>query len=637
MVESCKQLCDDQTITLADAFVISSKRTPEEALMKPWEIDSPGSRSAAFSIVTHYKGAAAAADWLLTAHLQFSELDADGKFVLIKNLFDLGQWEKALDHVNALHEDDFQQSPVLLHVGAMANLVQAIPEELRSVVLQQMPFEAGSFPLAGDATSLTHRRKAQELMRKSALATRQLACAEVANAADDYALWLELRDPELHCEGREKLKKSMREPRHSLRRLHLALQFGIELDLVEVEREIDRQTALSSGKSRDAALARFSLALTQKSPKEVAAYIDRHRAQLYDHLDRRSINLIEINMLISAGLPEEGEKRLGILMEQGLAGTEQAELRRMIAATAEADPIHRLREEFEREGHIGALVSLVQLLDERGEPSQLGHFARLLFERTKAVKDCERLARALGASSRHAELDTLLRKYPEFLKQSDNLQLFWSWCLYRNGSLAESEAELNKLRMNVDDPNRRALAVQLAIASGQWETLLPFFEQEWANREKRNAAEMIKAAQLGISLASPRVKDLVQRAVAMEPNNPNILVWAYSIATTAGWEDSEEVSLWLQRAADLSDETGPVQKGSLKELLERAPEWNRREAETWREVREGNLPIFGAADILNSSLIKLFLLPAFANPSEPDIRKQCSCARLQRVATIIDL
>ena len=45
----------------------------------------------------------------------------------------------------------------------------------------------------------------------------------------------------------------MRDPLHSLRRLPLALQFGLKLDLKAVEEEIERQDKLSDGASPDAA------------------------------------------------------------------------------------------------------------------------------------------------------------------------------------------------------------------------------------------------------------------------------------------------------------------------------------------------------------------------------------------------
>jgi hypothetical protein len=528
----------------------------------------------------------------------------------------------AIECVDALREEDFKQAPALFHTAAMANLAQAIPDELRSLIFNQIPFGASDFPLASNEASIRARRKAQELFSQATLAARELGCTEVANSADDYALWLELCDPEGRNSGLEKLQVSMREPEHSLRRLRLALQFGLRLDLDAVEREIDRRTALSGGKSLDAALARFSLAFEQRSPKDIATYIDRHRTQLYDHLGKKPIGIFEIEMLVKAGLSERAEERLAALGDEGLSEAEQNHLRRIISEAAGTDPIEAHKAQFESHGQFIDLVSLVGLLEERSDWPQLCHFGSLLFERTKSLSNAERLAIALNEAGRYSDLATLLRRYPEFLDQSDNLQMFWSWSLYREGLLAEASAALENLRAKRDHPNDRALTVNLAIASGEWEALLPFVEKEWANHEKREADELMRTAHLAYSAGSPRAKDLVYRAVSKDANNASILMGAYFLASKAGWEDSEEVSKWLGKAATLSDESGPIHRMSMKDILDRMPEWNQLETDTWQEVSVGNLPLCLAASVLNKSLVDIFLLPALANPYESDPRRR---------------
>jgi hypothetical protein len=282
---------------VAEAFRISANGNFAEALSKLVSVASPNARSAAFLIATRHQDAASAIEWLAKSGVAHTDLDADGKFFLISNLLELDCWDTALEYANALHEEDFQQAPALFHTAAMTHLVQAIPEEFKSLVLKQIPFEARTFPLASTETSLRSRRTAQDFFRQCALVARGLGRVEVANLAEDYALWLELRDPEGQVSGRQKLEASMREAAHALRRLPFALQFGLKIDLDAVEQEIERQTTISGGKSQVAAMARFALAFTQESPKAIAAYIDRHRVQLLEHLEKRSINIFEIEML----------------------------------------------------------------------------------------------------------------------------------------------------------------------------------------------------------------------------------------------------------------------------------------------------------------------------------------------------
>jgi hypothetical protein len=500
--------------------------------------------------------------------------------------------------------------------------LQAIPDELKSLVLNQIPFEAANFPLASTEAALKSRRQSQELFQKCAVPAQELGCAEVANNTQDYALWLELRDPGGHVTARHKLEESMRDPAHSLRRLHLALQFGLKVDLDAVEQEIEHQTTISGGHSHVAAMARFALAFTKKEPKDIASYIDHHRIQLFEHLDRKSLSILEVEMLARAGLPNPAEERLRKLAEEGLSDTEKNHLLRIIAESRGSDPLEARKAQFESSGQFMDLVNLVTLLEKRNDWSQLCHYASLLFDKTKALSDIERLAGALDKENRHSDLASLLREYPDLVNQSDNLQMLWSWSLYREGLLAEAKTALETLRNNRDHPSDRALLINLAVASGAWEALLPYLEIEWTQMEQRQADELIQSALLAQVVGSPRAKDLVYAAAAKATSNASILVAAYTIATRGGWEDEPTVAQWLHKAAELSDSTGPLQKVSLKDILDRAPQWNRRETDTWEHLNHGTLPIFGVARLLNRTLVDIFLLPALANPSERDPRKR---------------
>lgn len=623
LLNLARQLGCGIEIVVAEAFRVSATGALGDALSKLASIDSPVARSAAFIIVSNNsKDISASIEWLTKSCLTFTDLDADGKVFFISKELELNHWNNALEFANALHGEDYQKAPFLFHLAAMSNLVQAIPDELKSLSLQQIPFEAHNFPLASNVASLKFRRTAQDFFNKCAFAARELGCVDAANIAEDYALWLELRDPEGQDSGRQKLQESMRDSAHSLRRLHLALQFGLKPDLGAVEQEIERQTAISGGKSQVAAMARFALAFTQENPKGVAAYIDRHRAQLLEYLEKKSVNIIEIEMLSRAGLPQRAEERLRELIDDGLTETEQHRLRRIIAESTGADQIEARRALFESSGQLTDLIILVDLLEGQNEWSQLCHFGALLCERTQALADIERFARALNESNHYGDLLTLLRKYPDFLSQSNSLQMLWSWSLYYEGSLAESACVLEKLNAKLDHPNNRALAVNLAITSGDWDALLPYVEHEWANRDQRDTAELIKTAQIAQIAGSPRAKELMYAAVAKGGNNAEVFAAAYFFAIRAGWEEETTVAEWLHNAAELSDDSGPMQKMTLKDLFDRAPEWNRREAGIWQQLNDGNIPIFGFAKLMNRSLIDTFLLPALANPSEPDLRKR---------------
>ena len=185
----------------------------------------------------------------------------------------------------------------------------------RKVILSQPPFIIGPVSLADDVASLEKRRNARRLYQQAAVAAHEFECLESSYDASDRALLLSLRDPHERDIAITDLEQSMRSPEHSLRRLPIALQFGLTIDLDTVEQEIDRHISLSANGSRDAALARLAIAQT-KPPVECAAYIRQHRHELAKHLNIFFLNSIEVESLVASGQLPLAKERLEELLNQ---------------------------------------------------------------------------------------------------------------------------------------------------------------------------------------------------------------------------------------------------------------------------------------------------------------------------------
>jgi nucleoside phosphorylase len=617
-----KLLANGTEVTIAEAFLLPTVGKVDDALGILAEVNSTAARSAALMILANHRGTAASIDWLSKAQFSQQDLDADGKTALTTRFLEIGRWDTAFEYVQEFSDSDYEQSPGLLHISALAYLAHAVPEELRPEIRQGIPYELDTFPLASDESSLLARRRACELFSKSAQAARALNCLHTANTSDDYSLWLRLRDSEERTAGLGILESSMRDPQHSLRRLHFAVKFGLKLDVEAVEREIDRKTALTGGSSVDAAQGRFTLALMQKGPAAVAEYIGRHRQQLYKHLEKQFIQKIEIEMLARSGDVPKAEELLTQLIKDGLAENEQRQLRGIIAQPKDSSRQTELIEEFENSDSLNDLHRLVNFLESQGDWQHLCNFGLKLFVRTKSVLDAERLATAFDRSNRQDDLAAFLRQYPEFFEQSDLLKSLWAWSLYREGALAESAATLKCLRMKRDHLNDRFLLINLAIASGDWKSILSFAEEEWVKRGKRSANDLLRTAQLAQLVGSGRAKELAYAAVEKAADNAAIYVGAYSLATSAGWEIDNDAVQWLHTAVGLSGEDGPVQKVSLRDIVDRQPEWDRLQNDTWEKLSQGALPIFGAAHLLNRTVVDMVLVPGLANAMEPDPRRR---------------
>lgn len=611
-----------EDLVIADAFLRGYKDDLDSALGCLASLNSGPGRSAAFVILNLRRGIDEALKWLAEGQINLNDLDSDGKFFVLRGHLQRENWAAALEVAEALADGDFSQTPALLHTAAAAHLVQAIPLELRSFGIQQLPFEAASFPLAADEPSLNHRRTAQTFFERTSDAAKSLGLDRQGYLASDLALWLALRDPNQFSVAVVSLGNSIRDPAISLRRLPLALQFGLKVDLPAVEAEINRQTVLTGGESPDAAVARFALALTLNDPARIINYITRHRDQLSKHIDHRALGFAEIELLAAAGLAQHAQVKLTELASVGLSPSERSRLERIIIESAGGDPIAQRMAAYDSSKSVTDLRNLVVALEEKKDWESLIPFAKLMMESTHDLADVKRYAQALHQTYQLDALIQLLADFENLVTHSEHLQLLKTWALFHNGNLAGANAALAMFAKDKHDENWRQLRINLALASGDWDSLQIVVEDTWNERESRAPADLLRVAMLAQLINSSRAKQLVFESAARGKDDPSILSGCYHAACEAGWEDSEQVAGWLTSAIALSGDDGPMQRISLQELFDRQPEWQRHETETWTNLTRGETPMFAAAHLLNRSLLSLTLLPALANPQESDVRKR---------------
>ncbi len=622
LVEKSANLGSDENIQVARAFIKAKRGDVASAIELLATSESDLSRSAALMIINVYQGGGEAYKWFEGAGLSIRCLDPDGKVAAVQICISLDKWDVALEFVNELVDSDLISAPALAYLSAQVYLMQVVPSELRSLVLQPPPFDSAAFPLAASSADIDHRRKAIGFYEKTAEFASQLGLSAVANISADAALWLTLRDPDRSKSAISELENSMRDNRHSLRRLPLALQFGVSVDLSAVEREIERQTTLSAGKSTDAAVARLAMAFRQKTPADFLDYIERHRKQLSEQLNPKALGFYEVEMLVRSGRLQRARERIEVLSAQGVTEIEKIRLIKVVDEAEGVDPVEQRVSMYEVSNSLGDLRNLVEALEQQRDWPKLATYTRALFDRTRDLSDFIKNAHALYNLGEVNQALSLLDEYPALLQQSEKLMMLKCWILYELGLFSAASELLGDLRRKNDCDEYRNLTVSIAVASGDWESLQVFVESEWAARNERSAGDLLRIAKLAGHIQSNRLKEIVFEVARRSSTDPATLIGCYSIATENGWESDSEVFSWLNTAASLSDENGPVQKVSLEELLERQPAWENRESEAWKMYAEGKLPVVAVSSLLNRSFFSLYILPALANDNISDVRKR---------------
>ena len=616
-----KQLGTCPEINIAEAFIASYASDKKSALDILATIDSSSSRSAAFLVVAHNEGAKGAIDWSKREGINSDDMDSEGKFCLLNCQLELTRRKAAEEIVKTLSERDFASTPAFYHSVAITYLLKAVPADFCTLVLNQVPLYLRSFPLAADAPAMDAREKAFHYFSKASKIERQLGCTNTASRDDEYALWLQLRNPETADVGRERLKKKLCDLGSALQLVPFALQFEIDLDVMAVEQEIEKTRDQNGEMTLESAIARLALVLTQE-PKDIATYVECHHDELSKLIDKKQIDILRIEALSHAGMIDEAKQHLLLLSGDEFSEEDKARLRRMILEASGADPVEIRKEQFNQTDALSDLVILVDKLHEQQNWVELCKFGNRLFQRTRSVVDAERLAVALNNARKSKELIQFLEDIPSILQQSKHLQMSYCWALYHEGRFPEAQTKLTKINDPPDGWDHRALSVNLGLALGDWSSLSAYVANEYQARDNRDATHIMQTAHLAHRIGSPLAKDLVFVAVTKGANDPDILAGAYHLAQTAGWEEDETITQCFQRAVEISGDSGSIRRITLEDLGEIKTEWERHEFKIWQMLSRGDIPMFLAGEVLNRTLASFMLFPALANLSEGDPRRR---------------
>ena len=610
---------------IVDAYLSSTEQDKSTALEMLLSQDSSMYRSAAFALVMGKDGTQGAIDWLKDTQIKVSDLDSEGKLRFLGSCLEMGDLNAARMNLHSVTREDLQETPFLFRMTAVIHLLEAVPAELRSIIVgHQVPFGGKAFPLSEDSDAMKERRKARNLFLRSAEVAKELDCLEEAAVDEEYALWLDLMDPDEADSSRKALARKLSDPesRDGLRFVRLAAEFDIKLDHGAIDREIKRQVALRGGTTPVTAHARLGLALAEPSPIEAANYMSHYFEEIVEHIGARAILSIQVELFSQAGQVDRALRTLEDLCSQeSLSEAEEGRLRTLIPKGEESDPAEAYREQFKESDSIVDLRPLVFQLMAQKDWENLCMYAKVLFDRTQRLEDGECLGIALFNAGKICQLGEFLESIDETLRaRSTQLRLLLCWTLYHRGEIREAREKLAALEPEWDEPAYRGLRENLAITSGDWNSLSTMIERDWSERAKRTAQSLIRAAQLAAHLSLPQARGLLFAAGQKGEDDPEVLVAAYVLAARMGLEGEEEVSKWIERAASLSGEGGPLTRMPIEGFLAQKSMWDRRESEVNQLISRGEIPLFLAGQSLNRSLVEAILLPALRNPRESDPR-----------------
>ncbi|WP_330109826.1 hypothetical protein [Methylophaga thalassica] len=620
-----KKLCQTEEAVIAQAFFDGIGSNDVEAASGLLKAGGPSNYAAFFMIKKTVEGNEAAFDWLNGAGLSVQDLDNDGKVVLVSALLFEHQWEKALNQVQAIDNESFTNSPALAQISAFTYLVNSIKTvELRESVLAHIPFAADSFPMSDDSESIVLRNRAVELFKICSELARYLDAEDIANVADNYVMWLELRNNETYEQAKAQLQSYfVSYTQKTLEYLPLAFAFGIDINFEFIENELNRQTALTHDNRPILGLARFILAQTRKSFPAMVEYIASYRHQIERTVNPIVVSMLEIEALARSGLVDDAEQLLQKI--QGLGGTEAEinNLQNIIESAKGKDPVELAIRQYQQSKAISDLAYLVNLLEKENLGDRYYSYCHELFERTGQESDAIRVCNAASSLGKFSEIHQFLSDRMELVKISEGLQAHWAWCLFRKGDLSSAYEQIARLKQSKSQlPDLKILEINLSIFGGDWESLSIFVEDSWNSREELNANDLLQAAQLAKAVSPRRARQIVEFCTGKYTEDPQVLAASYFTAAMMGWEDNQESSQWLNKAMALSNGDGPLHRASFEDLKEMMSEDREKNERVYKAYLDSDAPIYTVASLLNKTMSDFYLVQPQENKSAKDIRRK---------------
>ena len=613
-----KELSDDPHIDVAEAFLLCNSQNKDATVYPGGDGQTPSSISAYFYLIKIQKGVDQAIEWLDRTQTMANHLDSLGKLALLTSYLDTENWSAAMNTAKAVGDEDLESLPILNHLLGLVHLIAALADEFKPLVLVTVPINAASLPIAADRDSVSSLQTAVRYFHNASSSAKELDCPKAARSSQLYAMWLELMDHSSRPDAEKTLEAEFAGSRVPLHLVSLAVQFGVQIDVHAVEREIERQVALNGKLALEATAARFSLAYQRKGSEEFADYIDLHYDSLCTSFQPKFLRFTQIIVLTSDGEKARSREHLKTLLTSDIqiSHTEELYLRSLVDASSDEALVSLEVDQFRKSDSVADLGKLVDKLESLQKWDDLCAYSNQLFERTHAQEDAERHAIALRNCNRHQELITFLRSQEYIVNRSWNLSMLYCWSILDEGEILVAQEMFSKLERRNHDPYYRHLEVLIAIKTGQWNSLLSFTESEFTSRYERTAEELLNAASLADALGSPLTKDLIFAAAASGPDDPKVLSSAYGLATRNGWEEDERVMEWFTTARRLSTEDGPITQLNFDEFVSLLPKWQRTESDILALIERGDVPIFSALERLHRSLSDLVMISAWSNLGE---------------------
>jgi hypothetical protein len=613
----------DDTSHSARARILVAQEKLDDALRLLRDEKDPEARGTMLSILWQGRNADAALRWLKEESLTAADLASGGVSVLACIHISKQDIAAALAALETAAEAVLSEQPYLLFLRGALRLASVFAKSEQGLVLHGYPVDVRSARPVLQADALAAALEAATKDLQSVLPRLiDLDLHEAQRIARALLTWCDLLHPHQKDAALARLRPLMDNPDTALTRLQFAFTFDPDFDPAPISRFLERRKEL--GGFTDGQLrAAFILRIHASDPRALADFLAEHRPHLEALFGKTAVVTFEVQALASA--KDATSARIALDSGKDALGTELTTLLEACVATAEgADPVAEQKKAYELTKNVDALRLLVGELIRRNDHAALALYAQELYTLTQDPDDAVIAANALVRTGDDTNFLRFISEHPFVADRNPALFRHHAWKVLERGDLARAKAIADLLR-TLDSGKHRDLQLEiiLAIETGAWETLAVPLNDLLERASGQSGLTLIRAAHLAQASGQGPLGDLIHAAISRAPDDPQVLVGAYTIVLEEGLEDRRpQAREWFARAVDLSGDDGPIKRFEMKEVLAHHRHWNERASKVSEEVTKGAVPLIFAAEALHTSLVDLLLRNLVQSTSQADPRKR---------------
>ncbi len=623
MLRAAQSLAGADSDLIAQARILEAKNDIDTAIALLRDENDADSQSSLFNILLRARGAEACLVWFSDRQLSVPDLTVGGLHTLIVALSTIGDVEKLGVCLEQITTSQLAEGPNFRTIRAAFNVASLLPKLDRELVWGKflMDVRHGRSSVLGPAATAAKLDSAIDDLTALMPVLEELDLPHAKRITEAYVRWCQLLHPHRAEHGLKLLRAELKNPKLAVHRLSLAFAFDKEFKADPIEDYLHGRESFG-GLDDDELKAALIIRLHSDDPASVAALIDKYRARFEADFQDPPIFIIELQALAWAGNTISARQILDQNREK-LSDEIAASLENEIAKSEGEDSVAADLKLYEKTKSAEALRVLVKSLVLRKDRRAIARYSEELYKLTDDPADIVRAAQARGTLNEHAEYIRLVGENPLLLDRGAEFIRHYAFALFHDGRLGAARDVIRQLAKKY--PNQRDLQLEVAIAieSGEWESLseplAAFIEQ----KAERSGIELLRAAQVSQISGQGRLKDLIEAAVQAAPQDPKILAGAYFIVVGEGMEsDLPSYHDWFRRAVALSGKNGPIQKYSLKDLVEQQSDWSKRTREISALINQGKVPLAIAGPALRATLLSLLLGNLIRNSHLKDPRQK---------------